>query len=45
VSFSVAANTSTSSRSGNMTVAGTTVAITQAAGGVPTAPTNVRIKS
>ena len=43
-SYTVAANTSSSSRTGSLTVAGRTVTITEAGSSLPTAPTNVRIK-
>ena len=46
VSYTVSANSATSSRSGSLTVAGKTVTVTEgAASAIPTAPTNVRIKS
>lgn len=45
VTYSVAANSTTSSRTGTMTVAGATVAVTEAATStIPTSPTNLRVK-
>jgi hypothetical protein len=45
VNYTVSANTATSSRSGALTIAGKSLAVTESAAQVvPTAPTNVRIK-
>jgi hypothetical protein len=45
VTYSVAANTTTASRTGTLIVAGQTVTITQAVATPPAAPSNVRIRS
>jgi hypothetical protein len=44
VSYTVAANGTSSSRNGTLTVAGKTVTVSQTGPVIPTAPTNVRIK-